>query len=131
MARKGPLRVSRFFVSPYWPALLSGLVVPGLGQIANRDFRKGIVLIGCSLGAFFWFSEVVTEELTRFLPGTPDQWLQDQGAMREALVQLVNENPGMFLTFHLLVILAWGFGVVDAFLTARQRLRERAKGEQP
>jgi len=109
----------KFFESPFFPALLSGLVVPGLGQIINREFKKGVLLLLASLTAFFWFSRVLTEQLSRTLPGTPDQWSRNPEAMKAAVVALVNEFPGWFVTFHLLMLVLWGFSVIDAFLTAK------------
>ncbi|MCG3203390.1 MAG: hypothetical protein KCHDKBKB_00047 [Elusimicrobia bacterium] len=105
--------------SPLWPVLLSALVAPGMGQIYLRDFQKGFFLLFSSLASFFWFSKVVTEQLDRVLPGTPDQWAQNPALMQDALKQIINENSSMYLTFQILILLIWGFGVLDAYFTAR------------
>ena len=111
--------------SPYWPALLSGLVAPGVGQIVNKELRKGLLLLFASLGSFFYFSRIVTDPLERLLPGTPDQWHQNQEALKAAIMTLIQKTPGLFLTFHLFLILLWVFGVVDAYLTAKNRKKVR------
>lgn len=117
----------RFGRSPLWPALLSGLVAPGVGQFANREYLKGGVLLFASLASFLWFSRAVTEALSLLLPGTPDQWKLNQTAFREAVVTIVGQNPGMFLTFEVLILLVWIFGIVDAYMTARRLSRLPAK----
>lgn len=110
----------RYGASPIWPALLSGLVAPGVGQFVNREYFKGGVLLFASVASFLWFSRAVTEALSLLLPGTPDQWKLNQDAFRDAVVKVVNQNPSMFLTFEILIILVWVFGVVDAYISARR-----------
>jgi hypothetical protein len=118
----------RFGKSPVWPALLSALVAPGVGQFANREYLKGGVLLFASIASFLWFSRAVTEALSALLPGTPDQWKLNQDQFREAVVKIVGQNPSMFVTFEILILLVWIFGIVDAYITARQLSRLPAKG---
>jgi len=110
----------RFGKSPVWPAILSALVAPGVGQVANREYFKGGLLLFASVASFLWFSRAVTEALSLLLPGTPDQWKLDQGAFKDAVVKVVGQNPTMFLTFEVLIVVVWVFGVVDAYFTARR-----------
>lgn len=118
----------RFGNSPVWPALLSALVAPGVGQFANREYMKGGILLFAAVASFLWFSRAVTEALTLLLPGTPDQWKLNQDAFREAVVKIVGQNPTMFLTFEILILLVWVFGIVDAYLTARRLRRQEPTG---
>ncbi len=117
--------------SPIWPALLSALVAPGVGQLANRDFGKGIFLLVSSVASFVWFSKVVTERLSTLLPGTPEQWATNPDVMREALLKLVGENGEMFVTFQVLILLIWGFAVLDAYFTARKLRTNTVTNEDP
>ncbi len=105
-----------------WPALLSALVAPGVGQFANREYGKGVLLLVASLGSFFWFSKVITEQVSLLLPGTPDQWMNDQVALKSAILKLAEQNASMFLTFQLLILIVWVFGIVDAYITAKKRV---------
>ncbi len=107
---------------PIWPALLSALVAPGVGQIANKDYAKGFFLLVSSLGSFFWFSKVITERLSMILPGSPEQWATDQTVLRNALMKLATENNDMFTTFQVLMLVIWSFGIIDAYITARRNL---------
>lgn len=121
---------SRFGASPVWPALLSGLVAPGLGQIYNREYRKGSLLLFASIGSFIWFSRTVTQAISLLLPGTPDQWTLNEGAFRGAVTKVVSQNPNMFVTFEVLIIVVWAFATLDAYFTAR-RLRRSPPQEPP
>ena len=105
----------------WWPPFLSALIAPGLGQVANGEYGKGFLLLTTTFAAFGWVLKTVSEQLALVLPGTPDQWTQAPEQMRAAILKIVNENPDLFLTFHLLILLTWTFGVVDAYITARQR----------
>ncbi len=114
----------RFGKSPLWPAFLSGLVAPGLGQLYNREFVKGGILLFASVGSFLWFSKTVTEALSLILPGTPDQWKVNEKLFRDSVTKVVNQNPDMFVTFEVLILVVWVFGTFDAYFTARRLLRE-------
>ena len=115
----------RLRLSPLWPALVSGLVAPGLGQILNREPFKGAFLLFSFVGSILWFSKIVGQRLLTLLPGSPEQWAQDPAVMREAVVRLATDDPKSFLMFDVLILLVWGFSVVDAYLTAKKR---NAKG---
>lgn len=108
-----------FFRSPIWPAILSAFVAPGVGQLANGDLSKGLFLLTTSVGTFFYFVHVMTERLSVLLPGTPDQWATNQQALRDAVKRLIEGDPNMFFTFQILMLLTWTFGIVDAYVTAK------------
>lgn len=127
------MKIKILKTSAIWPALLSALVAPGVGQIANREYGKGALLLVASLGSFFWFSRVLTEQISLYLPGTPDQWMNNQATLREAIIKLAEQNASMFMTFQLLVLIVWIFAVVDAYITAKKRYHDHFEiegGEQ-
>src|ERR1041385_1934716 len=106
---------------PIWAAFLSAFVAPGVGQIYNRDYKRGVLLLILSVGSFYWFSMILTEQLSTVLSGPPDTWMNDAVKFRGALLGVVQKNPGMFLLFYALIILTWLFGVIDAYLSSRNR----------
>ncbi len=114
----------RFLNPALWPAMLSALVAPGVGQIVNRDYAKGALLLAASLGSFLWFSKVITEQISILLPGTPDQWIKDQPTLRAAILKLGEQNASMFLTFQLLILVVWTFGVIDAYISAKKKIQQ-------
>ncbi|MCB4755768.1 MAG: hypothetical protein LHV69_01815 [Elusimicrobia bacterium] len=109
--------------SPYWPALLSGLVFPGAGQLMNRDYLKGSFLICVTIGSLVWMTKVVIERLILLLPGSPEQWQQNPNMLREAVTKLVYETPGMFFSFEILLILVWIYSIIDAYVAAKNRFK--------
>ncbi len=115
----------RLFRSPIWPALLSGFVVPGLGQIMNGEYKKGFILAGSIFGSFYWFFKVIGDRLSLIAPAGSQEWYENPNAFKEPLIQLFKETPEMFLLFYTLVFLIIGYSIVDAFLTARQLNRKR------
>ena len=122
MSRTSVIRkILRFVRSPYWPALLSGIIAPGIGQISNRDYGRGILLLVIFMGSLTYFSRRLTDQLNLILPGTPEQWAEDQEALKAALVQLVNQYPGLFVSFNLLILTVWVFGIWDAYISAKQK----------
>jgi len=107
-------------MKPIWPALLSFVFGPGMGQLINRDFKKALFLIGVSISAFIWFFVVIYERLMLVLPGTPDQW--DPELFAQAFENLKTETPAMFITFKWLMLLLWIYSIADAYSTAKFRM---------
>lgn len=123
MGENKPSWASRVVGSPFWPPFLSGLVLPGMGQIANGEPGKGLVLITASLGSFLWLSRVLGRQLASVLPGDPQTWRDNPELIQKAVMELLSRSPEMFTTFRFLIVLVWIYGVVDAYMTARERLR--------
>lgn len=106
--------------SPLLPALLSAFMAPGAGQIMVGHVRKGLVLMAIFLFTLVWFSNAVTSQLSSVLPGKPEEWHKNPEALRAAVSLFLKNHMDLFLTFQILILLTWIYGVVDAFLTARQ-----------
>lgn len=124
MARKvKKSRLRRLVRSPWWPATLSAVVAPGLGQISNRDYGRGFLLLFASLGTSFWFFHRIHDELRLLLPIDPSQWEANRELVREAYEEIVRRYPETFTTFYILIVVVWAFSIVDAYLTARRRTR--------
>lgn len=111
--------LKKYIGSPLWPALLSGLVAPGVGQIYNKDFKRGALLLIVFLGGFLWFSSILTEQLSVFISTPPETWMQDPEKLKVAITGVVSKNPDMFVTFYAMMILTWLFAVVDAYFSAK------------
>jgi len=94
--------------------LLSGLVMPGLGQLVNRQLAKGGLLVaGMSLlfmamlgFTFYHLSQAVTA-LGDLAPGT-DKW----AALRS---QLLKQDTSWLWVGAALIFLVWAYAVIDAF----------------
>lgn len=101
--------------------LCSGLVIPGLGQILNRQFKKGLVLLGLVF-VLFVAGAVKLAFLLKAMAKVPDLG----ETSRQAVI-----SPGdiFFLAGALGVFaLLWVYAVVDAFWVAFQS--ERSPGDK-
>lgn len=103
---------------PLRAALLSGLVCPGAGQLQNRDWAKGLVLIGLTLAAFGWLGWRTTMDVLRLLP--PDPALFDPLLAFRLAHEVQQRNAGSFTLLTLLLGALWLYAVVDAWRGARR-----------
>ncbi len=54
---------------PHRALLLSALVCPGLGQLANGQWLKGLLTLAGALGGTVWLAALVVRRLLAALPG--------------------------------------------------------------
>jgi diadenosine tetraphosphate (Ap4A) HIT family hydrolase len=101
---------------PLRAALLSGLVCPGAGQIQNRDYGKGVLLIGATLITALWLLLRLTAEVLRSVP--PDMTTFDPLQALSLAEEIQRQNAGVLLPLTLLLLGLWLYGVVDAYWSA-------------
>ena len=99
--------------------LLSGFVWPGAGQLYNREFRKGALLIGLTLLLAAAVMIATAVELTRRLPADIEN--VDPDLVRDLPIQVLAARPGTLLAPSFLLLAAWVYGIVDAYLGGRGR----------
>jgi TM2 domain-containing membrane protein YozV len=105
------------------PVLLSLLLGPGVGQLYNREYRKGGYLIALSLivliAAFFWFWKAVRPDLP------PDLAEMDPMAintvMRESANRVVQLRGKTISIYYFILIGLWVYSVVDAYFGGIRR----------
>jgi hypothetical protein len=100
-------------------ALLSAFVWPGAGQLYNREFKKGALLIALTLVAAAVVMVATAAEVTRQLPG--DIGDLDADLVRTLPAQVLAARSGTLMVASLLLLAAWGYGIVDAYLGGRGR----------
>jgi Mn2+/Fe2+ NRAMP family transporter len=100
-------------------ALLSAFVWPGAGQLYNREFKKGALLIGLTLAVAVAVMIATAAEVTRQLPANIDDL--DADLVRTLPAQVLAARPGTLLASSLLLLAAWGYGIVDAYFGGRGR----------
>ncbi|MFV1997984.1 MAG: hypothetical protein ACC641_08215 [Acidiferrobacterales bacterium] len=104
-------------------ALLSGLVLPGLGQVVLGAKKRGGLLILAAVVSFSVIVVSATQKALRIL-----EILADEGKPLD--IQTIGEaatrastTPGtvLFNVFFLLLVVCWLFSIVDAYrIGARQ-----------
>ncbi|MBL8023831.1 MAG: hypothetical protein JNK54_06065 [Elusimicrobia bacterium] len=105
-----------------FPVLLSAFVIPGAGQIYNKEKAKGVALMVLFFLVIMGFMMTVTVALAAFLPldgvVSPEQ-------VRGFVEQIVEERTAFVNTFWYLTLAIWGYGILDAYLGARDLLKKR------
>lgn len=104
------------------PVLLSALIGPGVGQLYNRQFKKGWILMGLSLLVLVAFSIWLSRAALPYLPSLVQKL--EPKMLREVIqTHVVKEHPVSFYAYQLILAGLWAYGVADAYWQARQRLR--------
>jgi len=102
------------------PALLSGLVFPGLGQLANRKPWRALAFFGATLALLAAFLVRIWNEVQARMPQDPELLLDPGFPLRLAdEVQRSNAALLFWITCGLLAV--WAGSVIDAWLCARDR----------
>jgi TM2 domain-containing membrane protein YozV len=104
--------------------LCSGLVIPGLGQILNRQIRKGLILLGLVF-VLFIAGAVKFAFLISSITAALD--------LQEVSQKLIVNGSDLFILagIALAFLILWIYSVVDAFWVAFQSERSaRSTGRQ-
>jgi hypothetical protein len=111
-------------------ALLSGLVLPGLGQIVLRQYRRGIVIM---LAVFTSLAVIVVDTVQQALDILEQIELQgdaiDMTAISNAAARESVQSGGVTINiFMLLLIVCWIAGTIDAYRIGKRK--DMARGLQ-
>ena len=108
--------MKHYIVAP----LMSAFVLPGLGQILNRQFVKGLILIAAItliflsllVKVFLDLSVVMNEIIGADLTLGPDKWGLLMDGMRR-------RNLTMLWVLVAAAFMVWAFSIFDAYLIGR------------
>ncbi|HET8760982.1 MAG TPA: hypothetical protein VFN94_07925 [Nitrospiria bacterium] len=110
--------------------LLSGLVFPGLGQMALKRYQRGVVFILASVAGLVVIVAQAAREAGRILDAIEaGGGVIDEDAMSRAIGQATAWSGN--LTFNLLLValtLCWIYAAVDAYRIGKQRDRHKESG---
>lgn len=103
-------------------AILLSLLGPGLGQIYNREYRKGILLLVFTsllfLLPFFW----LIKKIAPFLPDTTNVTVQPE-MFQSIAEQVIKKDPYSFKLIvvpFLLFFGLWAYAIVQSFFKAQE-----------
>jgi hypothetical protein len=101
------------------PALLSGLVFPGVGQLANRHYGRALALGGASLALVAVLLRRVVAEASARIPADPDQaaaaLLDDPAWPLHLASEIQRANAAFFLWITVAIVAVWALSVWDAW----------------
>ena len=102
--------------------LCSGLVIPGLGQIINRDLKKGIIILGVVFALFIaGIIRLLQIVQNVFRSGYTD--ISDPNAL---MARLGAEDPTILWILGVAFAAVWVYSVVDAYVGGRKMDRQEA-----
>jgi hypothetical protein len=113
-------------------ALLSGLVFPGLGQVALKQYKRGIALMLTALASLSVLVEKALQQAFTILEKIgAEGGAIDMKTISSAATQASNPSDSMIINFALfLTILCWIIGVVDAYRIGKKRDLEQQSTKQ-
>ena len=100
---------------PWRPVLLSGLVFPGLGQLACGHPWRALAFSGSSVALLVAVVARVMRETQRLMPDEPEALLDPALPFRLA-VEIHRANASFFLWATLGIVALWLGSMVDAAL---------------
>ena len=103
-------------------ALLSGLVFPGLGQIALKRYKRGIgilLVVTGSMAAIIWVS--VKSALSILQEADLAGHTISSDAISDAAAQATRfSGSSLLMLILLLVLICWIYATIDAYITGRR-----------
>jgi hypothetical protein len=101
--------------------LLSAFVLPGLGQVINRQFRKAGVLMAAVTLLFISLVFKLLYDLNKVFMTLPPEALEKNPHPLATVAQnLALSDKTWLITLLLILMAVWIYGVWDAFITARK-----------
>ena len=115
-------------------ALLSGLVFPGLGQIALKHYWRGFALVLAVMAGLYIMIVTAVQQAYVILDtleaegGMPDSDTISQAAAQAATA---SDSP-MITAVSVLILVCWIVGIIDAWRIGKQKdLEGQATGRMP
>ena len=100
--------------NPILAVVLSTLVFPGVGQIYNRQYKKGLAIAVVSgILLFFMFRPMVSSYIS-FVKTSSDIGAVDISKMNVPVMPTPDASLTLFLT------IVWLFAIVDAYVSAKK-----------
>ena len=103
-------------------ALLSGLVLPGLGQIALKHYRRGaVMMIAALISAFVIIMKAVQRALAILENIDLESGAISMSTIADAVSQARTQSESLtFILFPLVLIFCWIISIVDAYRIGRR-----------
>ncbi len=114
------------------PVALCLFLGPGIGQLYNKDYKKGVILILASLAllviAAVWYLNALKPYLPTDLAQSDPQALQQLVA--NANTQLSAEKGTLLSVFQALMMVLWIYGIIDAYRVADRKREKNTEGKE-
>jgi hypothetical protein len=115
-------------------ALLSGLVFPGLGQIALKHYWRGFTLVLAVMAGLYIMIVTAVQQAYAILDTIEAEGgMPDSDTISQAAAQAVAASDSPMITVvSVLIIVCWIVGIIDAYRIGKQKdLEGQAAGRMP
>lgn len=100
-------------------ALLSGLVCPGAGQLYNRQYVKGALIVTATLSLVGAAVYKTWDEMMRYASGVmPGELL---GSVAPMAQKIAETNKPFYDKIAVIFLALWLYGVIDAYIKGKNR----------
>jgi hypothetical protein len=112
-------------------ALLSGLVLPGLGQLVLRQYRRGLFIMLAVIASLSAIVVITVQRALQILEQIEQQGdAIDMTVISNAAASETVQSGSATLNFFLLLLIAcWVAGTIDAYRIGKRIDRERDSAE--
>jgi hypothetical protein len=115
-------------------ALLSGLVFPGLGQIALKHYWRGFALVlAVMAGLYIMIVTAVQQAYVILDTIEAEGGMSDSDTISQAAAQAATASDSPMITaVSVLILVCWIVGIIDAWRIGKQKdLEGQATGRMP
>jgi hypothetical protein len=115
-------------------ALLSGLVFPGLGQIALKHYwRGGALILAVMAGLYIMIATAIQQAYAILDTIEAEGGMPDSDTISQAAAQAVAaSNSPMITAVSVLIMVCWIVGIIDAYRIGKQKdLEGQSSGRLP
>ena len=108
-----------------WPAALSLFLGPGIGQLYNRQYKKGLYLIVVSLTVLIAWAAWCYKASLPYLPVnlTTIDPLELQTLLKKAATEVAATHAVTLFIYQAILFGLWIYGVADAVWVAGRRVK--------
>ena len=110
-------------------ALLSGLVFPGVGQLFLKRPLRALVFLAPALIAAVYFSSAVLEPVFAIANDITSGAMAFDPFLIQQRVEQSRIDSGAMNIAALVMILAWGASIIDAWMVGRASAAPAAEGQ--
>lgn len=112
--------------------LLSLLLGPGVGQLYNREYKKGAIFIATSMvvlmAALYWFGKAVMPYIPTDIAALDTVALAE--IKKNAIDNVIKAQGATFYTYQAILAGLWIYSAIDAYFGAVRRNKAKAEASQ-
>lgn len=99
--------------------LLSAFVFPGTGQLNNRQYVKGAIMIAAVLVSLGAFLIKVCQDVLKIISLTGEEKMSAD-LITQLAFQVQQQNAGIIQKLVIVLLIIWIYGIVDAYIYGKK-----------